>query len=228
MAAGLVVGGFHRLLESAAVVVAAVLTVVVALALAPSLDGMAAGFGCVAAAAFGYAAADFVSGLLHWIFDRFFHEDTPYLGPNFVRPFREHHRDPDAIVAHDFVELNGNTCIAAIPVLAATAWALPAEAGLGAICAASFVLSLVLWTLATNQIHRWAHAPLSPSPVRALQRAGLVLAPAHHAVHHRAPFDRCYCITSGLLNPWLDRVGLFRALEAHVGPPRRGRRALRG
>jgi ubiquitin-conjugating enzyme E2 variant len=64
--------------------------------------------------------------------------------------------------------------------------------------------------------------------VRALQRVGLVLAPAHHAVHHQAPFDRRYCITTGLLNPWLDRVGLFRALEALVRPPRRRRRASHG
>ena len=40
----------------------------------------------------GLVAADFVSGLTHWLADRVLSEQTPYLGPHFVRPFQEHHR----------------------------------------------------------------------------------------------------------------------------------------
>jgi len=55
-----------------------------------------------------------------------------------------------------------------------------------------------------------------PAPVRALQRARLVLPPEHHALHHRESHDRAFCVTSGWLNPLLDGIGLFRALDRAV------------
>ena len=53
----------------------------------------------------------------------------------------------------------------------------------------------------------------APAPIRALQRWGALLSPEVHANHHRAPFDRYYCITHGWLNPALTRLHFFRALE---------------
>ena len=58
-----------------------------------------------------------------------------------------------------------------------------------------------------------------------LQRAGLILSPEHHAIHHAAPHDRHYCITVGWMNPMLDKLGFFRGLEAVVA--RISPRALR-
>ena len=53
--------------------------------------------------------------------------------------------------------------------------------------------------------------------VRVLQRAGLILSPEHHAIHHAAPQDKYYCITVGWMNPVLEKVRFFRILEAIVG-----------
>ena len=60
------------------------------------------GFGDAAlvalAALAGWVLADLVSGVVHWWADRVASEDTPLLGPHFVRPFREHHEDPEDLV----------------------------------------------------------------------------------------------------------------------------------
>jgi hypothetical protein len=64
----------------------------------------------------GWLAADFASGIVHWFADTFFEEDAPWIGPLLIRPFREHHRDPQAMTRHGFLELTGNSCLVLLPV----------------------------------------------------------------------------------------------------------------
>ena len=146
----------------------------------------------------------------------------PGLGPLFVRPFREHHEDPTGICRHDFLETNGNTCILVLPFLVAACLStLGAPVGRGALFASTSFVALVVWSCLTNQIHKWAHLPRVSAGVRRLQRARLVLSPGHHAEHHEPPFARRYCITTGWLDPLLDGLRVFRALEHLLGslPP---------
>ncbi|HXH62472.1 MAG TPA: fatty acid desaturase CarF family protein, partial [Fimbriimonadaceae bacterium] len=63
-------------------------------------------------------------------------------------------------------------------------------------------------------------APRIPRVVRWLQCAGVVISPAHHARHHRSDGRRAFCVTTGWLNPALDRVDLFGRIERGVA--RRG------
>jgi ubiquitin-conjugating enzyme E2 variant len=197
----------HRAFEAAAVAASTALIVVPAWRL---LAENGAGLWPVFVAAFllGHPVADFASGLVHWSADRALSESAPYFGRHFVRPFREHHAEPCAITRHDFIETNGNTCIALVPFLAASWWFLARTPALQA-----FALSLAFWLFWTNPIHRWAHAADPPACVRWLQRQRLILAPAHHAVHHVDPFDRRFCITSGWCNPVLDRFEIFANME---------------
>lgn len=204
----------HRRLEAAATGTAVLLIPLLAVDLAAVLRPEEGWLLVGSALLLGYLVADLLSGLVHWTFDRIVDESTRYLGPHFVRPFREHHLDPTGITRHDFIELNGNTCIAAVPVLAAVWLGLqPAPGRSAANFAAAFVVCLTLWTMLTNQFHQWAHQA-EPSPwVRALQRARIILPREHHAGHHVPPFDRRFCITSGVLNPILDRLRIFAAFE---------------
>ena len=164
----------------------------------------------------GYLLADFLSGVVHWGCDRYGSGDTPFLGPNFIVPFREHHVDPKGITRHDFIETNGNTCIVAMPFALSGHFIFDVESGVGWLLMGHLVLiTLCAFTFGTNQFHKWAH--LSPSErgpiVRFLQATKLVLGIKHHKVHHTVPFETYFCITSGLLNPMLHRMNFWAGSE---------------
>jgi ubiquitin-conjugating enzyme E2 variant len=167
----------------------------------------------------GYLLADLFSGTVHWIADRFFDPRTPILGPALIAPFREHHADALAMTRHDFFEISGNNGLATIPLagglllmpLPTSCWAQGFTAAL-----ACFGLSIVV----TNQIHCWAHRTHAPRAIRLLQRFGLILSPERHAIHHRESHDRAYCVTSGWLNPLLDRTRFFAHIEQRIASHR--------
>ena len=162
----------------------------------------------------GFFAADFVSGFVHWLGDTWGTVDFPLLGKAFIRPFREHHVDEKAITRHDFVETNGNNCLISLPV-ALIALLMPVSAPWLLFVAASLA-SMIFWVMATNQFHKWSHED-APGPVVAfLQRVHLILPPAHHQVHHTAPFNTYYCITVGWLNRPLAAIKFFPTLERAI------------
>lgn len=219
----------HRAVEIAAIASFAALAGLAAWRLATHATA-ADGPRLAAAAVLGLLAADLASGLVHWACDTWGALDTPLLGKAFLRPFREHHVDAQAITRHDFVETNGNNCLVALPVLAlALLPELGPAAPVGTFVAA-WLLSLGVATMATNQIHKWAHQDTPPPFVAALQRARLLLPPARHAAHHRPPYAADFCITLGWLNAPLRAIGFFgrleRAITALTGAvPRRDERA---
>jgi ubiquitin-conjugating enzyme E2 variant len=181
---------------------------------APELRGLPFALGI----ALGFAAADVASGLVHWVCDSYFHPRAPVIGPLIIAPFRDHHVDPAAIAQHGILERNGNNCLAALPLLVMAVRSLePAAARLvwhdlhsGFI--AAFAITLCL----TNQIHAWAHGEQAPRAVRWLQRAGVLIAPERHRVHHRG--GRSYAVVAGWSNVWLDPLlGRVEALLARLG-----------
>jgi hypothetical protein len=158
------------------------------------------------AAPLGWLATDLLSGLLHWTFDSFGSTNTPVIGNSFIRPFREHHVDPQAMTRHDFIETHGASCFAVLPFLLVTS-VMPVE-GIGSLLTQTFLLTLALGALATNQCHKWAHMDEAaiPAVVRRLQRWRLVLPRRHHRLHHTAPFDSHFCMSSGWLNAPLNAL----------------------
>jgi ubiquitin-conjugating enzyme E2 variant len=167
------------------------------------------------AALTGYLLADFISGVVHWAGDTIGDETTPFLGKNFVTPFRYHHVDPKDIALHDFIETNGNNCIVVLAPLLGAFLLLPRHTGY-LFFACTLMAFLSLFIVATNQFHKWAHSDTPPRAAVWLQRWGLILSPGHHDVHHARPHDRHYCITVGWMNPLLNRIRFFRGAEAVV------------
>ena len=206
-----------RWIETSASVVFAFLALWSALRLAAAIDSAERVALVAACALAAWIAIDFLTGLAHWAFDTWGDLDTPFIGPWFIRPFREHHVDPRAMTRHDFVETNGSCCLAALPVLGA-ALCLPLDDH-AAVGVQALVLFAALGTPMSNQCHKWAHT--SPKQLgrlaRALQRARLALSPAQHHRHHADPHDSHYCVASGWLNAPLDAIGFFRALELVIG-----------
>lgn len=161
---------------------------------------------------FGYFLADFASGFVHWACDRYGSGETPFLGPHFIVPFREHHVDPKGITRHGLIETNGNTSIVAVPVLLMGHFLFDVESGSAFMVFAHLsLISLCAWTFGTNQFHKWAHLDEEEKHpvIRRLQSWGLILGSTHHKIHHRAPFETYYCITSGVLNKALHGMGFW-------------------
>jgi hypothetical protein len=166
------------------------------------------------AAIAGWAFADFGSGLVHFLCDRFGSESTVLLGPAVIRPFREHHVEPRGIAAHGFVELSGNSALALTPMLALGGGLAPlvGEALLPS-AAFSWLMSASVGLFTTNQIHRWAHMTRPPRIARLLQRAGIAITAEAHARHHRGAHDVEFCITNGWCNALLDRARVWARVE---------------
>ncbi len=193
--------------------------------LGPDLDPTLAAWTSLAAALAAYLLADLLAGLTHWVADRFFREDTPWIGPLLIAPFREHHTDPGSIARHDFATVSGNSALVTAP-LAAGLLLLPEPASLPSLALCVFGNALTLALFLTNLFHRWAHARHAGPLVRWLHRTGLILTPARHARHHRDEHDCAYCVTSGWLNPLLDGLEVFARLERLLRA--RGRMACEG
>ncbi|MBL8860994.1 MAG: sterol desaturase family protein [Planctomycetes bacterium] len=167
--------------------------------------------------AVGLALVDFLSGLVHWAEDTFATETTPILGRWIVTPNVLHHADPVAFAAKSWI---------------ASSWDLVLASGLLLVLSVPLglfgpgaVLLAVLGANA-NQLHKWCHVPRhAPRIVRGLWRIGLLQGPRHHARHHRGAQNQAYCVVTPFLNPLLDRLRFWRALERLTvplfGAPRR-------
>lgn len=166
-------------------------------------------------AVLGYLLADFMSGLVHFLGDSFGTVRTPIFGPTFIFPFREHHVDPEEITRHGFIETNGHNCLVSLPVMMVMHSLLfsTAIASVPASIAFATGFFLILGVFATNQFHKWAHVKHPPTLVAFLQKYRLILSPKHHKVHHTSPFERYYCITTGWLNMFLEKVSFFPATK---------------
>ncbi|MEK9156871.1 MAG: fatty acid desaturase CarF family protein [Patescibacteria group bacterium] len=163
----------------------------------------------------GYVLADFVSGFVHFLGDTFGSERTFLIGKTFIYPFREHHTDQLAITRHNFFVTNKNNCLVSLPAMLLMHMYLFTYAQTSFAFAFIFatLFFLVLSIFATNQIHKWAHMKKPPRFVRLLQKMHLILNPKHHAVHHAAPHTKYFCITTGWLNPIIEKLYLFKGMR---------------
>ena len=177
---------------------------------ASATSGVATGVSFVIMGVIAMLSADFVSGLVHCAADNFGSESTPLFGVAFIRPFRNHHRDPKDITRHDFVETNGNSCLVNLTVLVPTFYLVVGSThGIASLLISVFVLMFTLMIVMTNQVHKWAHQDSPSRLIARMQKAGIILSPENHQVHHTPPFDRNYCITTGWMNALTERTQFF-------------------
>jgi ubiquitin-conjugating enzyme E2 variant len=155
--------------------------------------------------------ADFVSGMVHWAFDTWGSEQTFFIGPRLIKPFRVHHEKPKNLLDTHFFTTNSDSSLANLPFLL-LAVLIPVEHEIGR-WASLFFLVLGIAGLPTSQIHKWAHMRRPPRFVAWLQRRGIILSTPHHDQHHRPPHTVNYCITTGWCNPLLGRIRFFSRLE---------------
>jgi ubiquitin-conjugating enzyme E2 variant len=151
-----------------------------------------------------WVVADFLSGVVHWIEDRYGDPAWPVIGRHVIEPNILHHRDQMAFTAGGYWQRNWTTLVPAA-----------AAAGMAWLAGSAFLAVTFLMLSQANEIHAWAHQRCV-RPIRGLQLIGIFQSPEQHADHHRRPFDRNYCTMSDWLNPLLSRAGFWPALELLV------------
>lgn len=164
-------------------------------------------------------AADFASGFMHWAADTWGTVYWPIVGQAFIRPFREHHVDPTAMTKHDVYETNGDNCLTVnitVGYILFKRMMMPvADESLFVWDIFWFVLALYITI--TNQIHKWSHIYFGlPRWVTLLQDMHVILPRKHHRVHHVSPHETYFCITTGWLNPLMEKIGFWTTLESII------------
>ncbi len=160
---------------------------------------------------------DLVSGLSHWMCDTWGRLDTPVVGPTFIRSFREHHVDPTAMCNHDFIETNADASLFSV-LLNSYLLALHGFDGSSMFDMSLYGFALFggVYAAFTNEFHKWSHLSVTPGWISLLQNWWVVLPKRHHGVHHKPPFDKYYCITTGHLNSFLDGINFWKRLESVI------------
>ncbi len=151
-------------------------------------------------------AVDFLAGVFHWFEDAYAREDTPFIGPLVARTNIIHHHYPRYFTRLTWWQSSWDLLCLNIVILCA-AW------GLG-------LLTWEVWLFAAiatnaNQIHKWSHRTRQENGriISFLQNIRVLQTPRHHALHHTNPKECHYCTTTNLLNPLLDRLRFWEALE---------------
>lgn len=153
--------------------------------------------------------ADFVAGLVHWLEDAYGREDTPVLGPLLIRPNIVHHHLPRHFTKLSWWQSSWDLVLVGLAILGVAAW-------LGSLT--WHVVLFVFISVNANQVHKWSHMSRKEvGPVVAfLQDRGILLTPKQHALHHTDPKNTYYCPVTNLVNPLLEAVRFWDALEAVV------------
>ena len=150
--------------------------------------------------------ADFLSGFFHWLEDAYGREDWPITGTLITKPNILHHHDPRYFTNHSWL-------------YSARVLLVMGTAVLGSAYAFGFLnwmtILVVMIGVNANEIHKWSHRTRSEngSVLNLLQRTGLIQSPKHHHGHHNNQKNTHYCVITNYLNPILDGIQLWPALE---------------
>lgn len=148
-----------------------------------------------------WLAADFATGVAHWLEDRYGNPAWPVLGKYVVAPNILHHTDQRAFLEGNYWHRNWTTIV---------------PAGLIAALAAAlgfwWVATAAAFATQANEIHGWAHQKCNRF-IRGLQLLGLISSPDGHAKHHTSPFATDFCVMTDHLNPILGVMGFWRDAE---------------
>lgn len=151
-------------------------------------------------------AADFASGIIHWIEDAYVREHTPVIGRWIGRANTLHHHLPRHMTRNSWWQSNWDLTLAMGLLLlgvAALGW-----------------LSWHWWLFAivagnANEVHKWSHRTRRENGpiISLLQDLRVLQTPRHHAIHHTNPKEVHYCPITNVLNPVLDGLRVWSSLE---------------
>lgn len=150
--------------------------------------------------------ADFFTGFFHWFEDTWLTPNTPFLGKLIGVPNVEHHQNP-GLMGRMGTWITRNIASVVLALIGlAVSWVF------GFFCW-QIVLVAALAALG-NEVHEWNHRTKPKNWLVAfIQDAGLVQTKHQHALHHKKPYDRYYCVLTNFTNAVLERIHFWRGAE---------------
>lgn len=161
---------------------------------------------------FGYILADFITGSVHWFEDTYldYNSNIPFI--NEIAKHNElHHYFPRTIVGYSYIENISTSAPFVIAFYVILFIFFPESLSTYPF----FYISLFIFILFSNVLHRWSHMRECELPkiIYFLQEKGILLGHKIHKIHHSQDNDNAYCVNSVYLNYILDNIGFWRAIE---------------
>ncbi|MBS0631810.1 MAG: hypothetical protein JSS11_07840 [Verrucomicrobia bacterium] len=155
------------------------------------------------------ALADFIAGVVHWLEDAYFTEDTPVIGHLFIRPNIVHHHLPRYFTRLSWWESSFDLLLVNLLLLAWAWWF--------GFLSWQLVLFAVLSTNA-NEIHKWSHRTRKENGrlISLLQDWRILQTPRQHGLHHSDPKNTYYCPITNFVNPVLERIDFWTRAESLI------------
>ncbi len=156
-----------------------------------------------------FLIADLIVGVVHWLEDSYGSPTWPIIGAAIIAPNLLHHAQPRAFLSKSWWQGADLQAILGGVVL-----------GIAALCGWFTVEFLLIVVLAVNanEFHRWAHRTRAENGrlISFLQDWKLIQGRAHHGRHHGGQRDSHYCAITAWVDPLLERLQLWHALEVLI------------
>ncbi|HYE08411.1 MAG TPA: fatty acid desaturase CarF family protein [Planctomycetota bacterium] len=156
-----------------------------------------------------FLIADLIVGLVHWLEDSYGSPTWPIVGAAIIAPNLLHHAQPRAFLTKTWWQGSDVQAIVGGAIL-----------GIAAVCGwfSLELLLVVVLAVNANEFHRWAHRTRAENGrlISFLQDWKLLQSRAHHGRHHGGRRDSHYCAITAWVDPLLERIRLWRMLEAFI------------
>jgi hypothetical protein len=159
--------------------------------------------------AFSILVTDLISGLLHVILDNPRSLAIPPIR-GLAQGFQRHHQNPSNIYE---MPLYQHIYVMHMPLTFLFLAVLPFQnAGMSVV-----FLGMVVGLHVMQMAHLWAHLPAErvPRTVRLLHGARLLLRKRQHDLHHTVPYDKDFCIMTGMCNRPLNAAVVLIGPTTH-------------
>jgi len=150
-----------------------------------------------------YLLADFVTGLFHFLVDRYGKMNGRYMTKS-VNLLLIHHEEPRKIISQTYWEITGGVYkISLLIFCISLMWGFNWE-----------LLIFLLFCSNGNMIHKWSHQQKSKTSfiIRFLQKFKLIQTQSHHSKHHIGHFNKNYCVMTIFINPILHQLRFWESL----------------
>ena len=153
-----------------------------------------------------WLTADFITGAVHWWEDAYGNPTWPILGKYIVQPNLQHHKIPRMLLQGTYWQ-RINTSLYGVILIALVCYLCGWHSWRMVVC--------LLMCSQGNEIHAIGHRTDKENGrfVMWLQKIGLLQTRKTHGWHHKAPYDTNFCVMTEYLNPVLNFIHFWQAVE---------------